>query len=105
MKNNVEFLRLVTLEIQEARKQHPQPINSGHEAFGVIYEELDEFWDEVREKKLNKEKALHELVQTAAMCMRAAEDLGLMNIEEDDEEKERQNRRDVSHEMYQKFGL
>jgi hypothetical protein len=46
-----------------------------HEAYAVILEELDEFWDEVRKKEHCPEKMLRELIQIAAMAQRAAEDL------------------------------
>ena len=53
--------------------------NSAHEAYGVILEELDEFWDEVKKKRSlrNTDNMRTELVQTAAMCMKAAISLGL----------------------------
>lgn len=57
-----------------------------HEAYAVILEELDEFWElvKVNPKKLAPEKQAErlmelrkELIQTAAMCVRAIVDLGL----------------------------
>ncbi len=53
--------------------------NSAHEAYGVILEELDEFWDEVKKKRSKRDtkNMRRELVQTAAMCMKAAISLGL----------------------------
>lgn len=44
------------------------PINSPHEGYGIIKEELDEFWDEV--KINNNQEARKEMVQVAAMCLR-----------------------------------
>lgn len=48
--------------------------NSAHEAYGVILEEVDEFWDEVKKKRRNRDKVnmRRELVQVAAMAMKAA---------------------------------
>jgi len=68
----------VGAEIVRANQLHPQ-INSMHEAYSVIYEELDEFWDEVRKKSENRNKAdaKKELIQTAAMCIRAIDNLDL----------------------------
>lgn len=75
----------VVVEVRSATKAHG-PMKSRHEAFAVIFEELDEFWDEV---KLNPRKMTEleeaawrfrmkrELIQTAAMCVRAIHDLGL----------------------------
>jgi hypothetical protein len=72
-----DFTDLVELELAAARTKF-FALHSGHEAFGVIYEELDEFWDEVKRQDRDPDAMLKELVQTAAMCARAAEDLGLI---------------------------
>jgi len=72
------FAGLVRDELAAARRNHA-PLNSAHEAYAVILEELDEFRKEVwrrREVRVPK-RMLGELVQTAAMCQRAAEDLEL----------------------------
>lgn len=74
----VEFLDLVETELAKAREKHPDPIHNPHDAFGRIYEELDEFWEEVRAQEHDKAKLLKELIQTVAMCYRAAEDLQLI---------------------------
>lgn len=65
-----EFELLVRAELTKADEKHPTPIRSPHEAYGVIKEEFDEFWAEVMRD--NKRDQLHELVQTAAMCAKAA---------------------------------
>lgn len=73
------FWELVDVEIREARDKHAA-LNSAHEAWAVIYEELDEFRLEVfkRREARDKTRMFRELIQTAAMCQRAAEDLGLI---------------------------
>lgn len=55
------------------------PFNSAHEAYAVILEEVDEFWEQVRLKKTHRdsEKMRRELIQIAAMACRASIDLGL----------------------------
>jgi vacuolar-type H+-ATPase catalytic subunit A/Vma1 len=66
----------VRCEIERARAKH-KPINSAHEGYSVILEELDEFWDEVK-RKLEMRDNRHmyeELVQIAAMAQRTAEDV------------------------------
>lgn len=70
------FRKLVEDELAEARKKHP-PINSAHEGYSVILEELDEFWEEVRKNKTQRQPfwMLAELVQIAAMAQRTAEDV------------------------------
>ena len=62
-------------EIERAREKHP-PINSLHEGYAVILEEMEEFWKEVRKQKSDRDTQLiiKELVQIAAMCRRTAED-------------------------------
>lgn len=72
-----KFSELVEIEIQKARSKHVN-IRCEHEGYGVILEELDEFWDEVKAQHFNKEKALKELIQVAAMARRTAEDLQLL---------------------------
>jgi hypothetical protein len=73
-----QFTELVEAELSRARAKHAPEMNNAHEAYAVIFEELDEFWDEVRAQKHDPAKMLKELVQTAAMCARAAEDLKFM---------------------------
>ena len=59
------------------------PMHGYHEAYSIILEELDEFWDIVRMKAQlrDAQEARMELVQVAAMCMRAAKDLELHPVE------------------------
>lgn len=54
-------------------------MNSCHEGFGVLLEEVDELWEQVRKKrsKRNPKNMLSELVQIATVCQRFAEDLVL----------------------------
>ena len=74
----VSVLEDILCELQSARRWNIS-LNSVHEAYAVILEELDEFWEEVRKKSENREKELmyKELVQVAAMCLRAIHDLSL----------------------------
>ena len=70
----------VDAECQRAMSLH-EPMNSVHEAYAVILEELDEFWEEVRKKKneRNPRQMCQELTQIAAMAIRAIHDLNLSN--------------------------
>lgn len=77
-----DFLYLVEEELVAAREKHQGPIHSAHEAYGVIAEEVAEFFDQVRMRKTAKAAMLSELVQVAAMCYRAAEDLQLLKAAE-----------------------
>lgn len=69
------FQESVRDELLDARAKHPR-INSAHEGYAVILEELDEFWEEVRKKKAlrSKVRIRKELIQIAAMAQRTAED-------------------------------
>jgi len=70
----MSFLDEVVKEAEAAVKKHGQ-YNSLHEAFGVLLEEVDEFWDEVKLKraKRSKKRLRGELKQIAAVCLKAAE--------------------------------
>lgn len=71
----------VAAELERARAKHGA-MASAHEAYAVIREELDEFWDLVRGQVTKRdcsrsEDMVHELVQVAAMAQRAIEDVAL----------------------------
>lgn len=53
------------------------PFHSAHEGYGVILEELDELWDEIKAKQGERsiEKMRAEAVQVAAMAMRFMMDI------------------------------
>ena len=78
MENPVSAARLACDECIRASDLHA-PMNSAHEAYAVILEELDEFWEEVRKKKecRSEEKMREELIQIAAMAIRSMCDLSL----------------------------
>lgn len=82
---DVKALNDVAAEVQRARAKHPQ-MNSIHEAYAVILEELDEFWDEVKKKSPDRKALSMELNQVAAMCIRARVDCALMDIEVGEDE-------------------
>jgi hypothetical protein len=80
-----EHLARISAETLRAMDLH-ESIHSPHEAFGVIFEELDEFWEQVKvnpsklsadERAVRREKMREELTQTAAMCLRTMLDLDL----------------------------
>jgi hypothetical protein len=72
------FSELVRAELEKARRKHPQTYPSAHYFYGVIAEEVDEFWDLVKAQNPDKAAMLKELVQIGAMAQRAAEDIGLL---------------------------
>lgn len=68
------ILHLVTTEFIRATKKNGT-FNSHHEGWAVIYEELDELWDEVRVRQPDNGNLLREAIQTAAMAIRFIHDL------------------------------
>ena len=77
--------REIENEVKRATQIH-RGMNSLHEAYAVILEELDEFWEQVKvnprklspdEQALRLARIRNELIQTAAMCVRAIGDLKL----------------------------
>ena len=80
-----DICTLVHKEVERAVELHPA-FPSQHHAYGVILEEVDEFWEQV---KINPKKLTEgeqetrllemrkELIQVAAMCIRAIADLEL----------------------------
>lgn len=74
-------LNQIAEELVRARGLH-KPLNSAHEAYAVILEEVDELWDEVRKRgnRRDRESMRLELVQIGAMCARALTDLRLVSL-------------------------
>lgn len=77
---DARFLHDVRGEIIRARRKHERGINSPHEGYAVILEEVDELWDLVKKQTADRDRAemRKELVQIAAMAARMATDLGLV---------------------------
>jgi len=73
------FAEMVARELAKARAGHT-PINSLHEGYAVIAEELDELWGQVRMRGGGRSAPamLAELVQIGAMAQRCAEDLRML---------------------------
>lgn len=74
------FFQRARMELVSARTKHARDINSPHEGYAVILEEVDELWTEVKLQTSARDPAemLKELTQIAAMCARMATDLGLV---------------------------
>jgi hypothetical protein len=64
-------LKAVKKEVQRAMCLH-QPLHSAHEAYGVLLEEVDELWDEVKKNSKTRDAMLmrEEAIQVAAMAVR-----------------------------------
>lgn len=70
-------LMAVARELKGANAAHP-PMNSLHESYAVILEEVDELWEHVRKKTSERNPLLirKELIQIAAMAVRTIIDGG-----------------------------
>ncbi len=71
-----EVLREVEAEYIRASSMNA-PFNSAHEGYGVILEELDELWDEIKKKRRLRDPKLmkEEAIQVAAMAVRFIYDI------------------------------
>ena len=61
-------------------KRHEDKFHSAHEAYGVILEELEEFWDHCKQKKKDRShmEMYTELIQIAAMAIKSVDSLDNM---------------------------
>lgn len=66
----------VAHEVRRATSKHPSLMASLHEARSIIQEEFREFCDEMELQTIDPDKVREELIQTAAMCVRAICELG-----------------------------
>jgi hypothetical protein len=64
----------VVAEYKKASAVHGA-FNSAHEGYAVLLEEVDELWDEVKNRDLSIEKVRKEAIQVAAMAMRLVHDV------------------------------
>lgn len=81
MSNTVDEAKLDTIlagvraEVFKAIAKH-KPMNSAHEGYAVLKEEVDELWEEVKADRGYQMSGLDEAVQVAAMGVRYLYDLG-----------------------------
>lgn len=61
-------------ELAKARAKFAR-FNSAHEGYAVLKEEVDELWDEVKDRHANKDNMRKEAIQIAAMALRFVEDV------------------------------
>jgi hypothetical protein len=72
----------IEAELAKARAKHAA-MNSAHEGYAVILEELDELWDEIKAQVHDKVKMRKEAIQVAAMAARFVEDVcGMAAVQE-----------------------
>lgn len=70
-------LSLVETELQRAKRRFPAPFHSLHEAYGVLLEEVEELWAEIKkqENQRDKDTLRREAIDVAAMAIRLIQDL------------------------------
>lgn len=63
-------------EVRRAKEKHgPKHFSGGHEAYGVLIEEVEEWWEHVKNDTVRSEDARKEAIQIAAMALRIAVEL------------------------------
>lgn len=67
-----QFIAGMIAELDRAYAKHGSEPWSRHEFYGVIKEELDEVWQDIKDDKPTHE-LLREIMQVAAVCLRYAE--------------------------------
>lgn len=69
-------LEQVRAEVENSCRLFPS-MNSAHEAYSVLLEEVDEFWEHVKTNAKRRDIAAmrKELIQVAAMAIRAIHDV------------------------------
>jgi len=76
---NREALRIQAIndsaeELNRAIRLHP-PMRGPHEGYALILEELEELWEEIKRKTIDRDRMRREAVQVAAMAMRFVADV------------------------------
>lgn len=66
-------------EVNRAKEKHPGDFHSLHEGYGVLKEEVDELWDEIKRNKRVLADVREEAIQVAAMALRIASELTPVN--------------------------
>lgn len=67
-----EFLAELALELDRAYAKHGSEQWSRHEFYGILKEEVDELWDDIK-ADADPARLRAEIVQVAAMCFRYIE--------------------------------
>ena len=71
-----DALHCVAIEVEHAMNHHPA-MNTCHEGYAVILEELDELWDQIKVKQSKRDTSQirDEAIRVAAMAVRFIHDL------------------------------
>lgn len=73
-----ELVTKISAELDRAYAKHGRKQWSKHEFYGVLLEEVDELWNDIK-SDTPQSQVLEELVQVAAMCFRYYETGGDKN--------------------------
>lgn len=64
-------LSLVLAEVLRAKRKHNADFHGAHEGYGIMLEEVDELWDEIKKQGGGVNLEAHkEAMQVAAMAVR-----------------------------------
>lgn len=75
--SRLDILVDIKAEVSRACMKHPTPIRSVAEGLAIVEEEAFELKMECYKSKKDDKALYEELIQTAAMCVRMADDLNL----------------------------
>ena len=65
----------IMAELARGEAKFPAGFHSYHEGYGVILEELDELWDEIKLQSPDRGRLRKEAIQVAAMAVRFIKEL------------------------------
>jgi NTP pyrophosphatase (non-canonical NTP hydrolase) len=71
---DLEVANEVFLELERAISKFPT-FNSTHEGYAVLLEEVDELWEEIKQKEKDHPAIREEAIQVAAMAIRFIRDV------------------------------
>ena len=66
----LKVAELLIKELKQANRMYGTSFTSPHEGYAVILEELDELFEEIRQKSPDKERLREEAIQVGAMAMK-----------------------------------
>lgn len=71
---NSQILKEVLDHYQGIKIRHPKSYTSRHEAYGILMEEVDEMWDEIK-RNAPTERFKSEVLDTIVVLVRVLEEL------------------------------
>lgn len=79
-----DVAELLIVELKRANRMYETSFASPHEGYAVILEELDELFDEIRQKRPDKERLREEAIQIGAMAIKF-----ILSLDDEVKEKKR----------------